>query len=368
MKSYTTLRNAFGSLSNNTSINNLTLGDQLINDSLRYLTTKYFFNERSYTVPGGTISSQQSYELPHDIKTIINVYILVGDIRYQLIEAPTRQFWDSLNFVPYTSDVPQYYFIYNKKIYIFPSPASASNVITINYKTRLDDLSISDYTTGTVTIPYATTTTAVLSVGDVSATLSGAWSLASGTYQVTFSTGEIRPVTLTNGATTMTWTTALTLDATTAIVCRTVSGGEIVTGAGTTFNPQMVGCWLKVTPSTSATASGDGDWYEIGSFISTTMLTLVNKYQGNPVTLGAITIGQMPVLPEDYQDLPVYRALSIYFTTRVPDPTRATMFDTLYKEGFAKLDAEFGSKSNSVAITPNDSEVINPNLYVRNIS
>lgn len=299
MKSYTTLRNNFGSLSNNTSTANLTLGDQLINDSLRYLTTKYFFNERTYTVPGGTIASTGVYDLPYNIKTIINVYVTIGSIRYQLTEAPTRTFFDSLNFVPYTSDIPQYYFIYNKKINIFPLPASNGNAITINYKTRLEDLSQADYSTGTVVV---------------------------------------------------------------------TNGSKVVTGTGTTFTPQMVGSWIRVTPASSATTYGDGNWYEIGSYTSSTVLGLVNNYEGATTLTTAYTIGEMPILPEDYQDLPVYRALSIYFTTRVPDPTRAAMFDTLYKEGFAKLDAEFGSKSNSVAITPNDSEVINPNLFARNLS
>jgi hypothetical protein len=294
MKSYTTLRNQFGTLTNNTSTTNLTLGDQLINDSLRYLTTKYFFNERTQVVPGGTVAGTQFYDLPYNIKTLINVYISVGDIRYQLTEAPTRSFWDSMNFVPYTSDIPQYYFIYNKQIGVFPTPASSANPITINYKMRLRDLSQADYTVGTVT--------------------------------------------LTNGSST-------------------------VTGSGTTFVPDMAGRWIYATPPT-----GDGNWYEIETYNSATSLTLVNQYQGTTAAGITTLIGEMPILAEDYQDLPVYRACSVYFTTRVPDPPRAELFDKLYNEGMARLDAEFGSKSWSVAITPNDSEVINPNLFIRNMT
>ena len=294
MKTYTTLRNNFGTLTNNTATANLTLGDQLIGDSLRYLTTKYFFNERSQVIPGGTIAGTASYDLPYNIKTIINVYVNIGNIRYQLTEAPTRAFWDSLNFVPYSSDIPQYYFIYNKKILVFPTPSSSSNVITINYKIRLRELSQADYATGTVT--------------------------------------------LTNGS-------------------------SVVTGSGTTFVPDMVGRWIYATPPT-----GDGNWYEIATYTSATVLGLVNQYQGTTASAITTLVGEVPLLPEDYQDLPVYRACSIYFTTRVPDPTRAEMFSKLYNEGAKKLDEEFGSKSNSVAITPTDSEVINPNLFVRSIS
>lgn len=294
MKSYTTLRNQFGTITGNTASTNLTFGDQLINDSLRYLTTKYFFNERMQVVPGGTIAGTQSYDLPYNIKTLINVYVTVGSIRYQLTEAPNKAFWDSLNFVPYTSDIPQFYYIFNKKCYIFPTPASSSNAITYSYKCRIRDLSQADYATGTVT--------------------------------------------LTNGS-------------------------SVVTGSGTTFIADMVGRWIYATPPT-----GDGGWYEIGTYTSATVLGLVNQYQG--LTASGITtlIGEMPILGEDYQDLPLYRSLEVYFTSRVPDPNRAATFKTMYDEGVALLDAEFGSKSWSVAITPADVEVSNPNLYTRSLS
>lgn len=293
-KSYTTMRNMFASHAKNDSATTLAIADQLINDSLRYLTTKYFFDETTFTVPGGTIASTQSYDLPYDIKTIINVYVNVGNIRYQLTESPTRQFWDSLNFVPYTSDIPQYYFIYNKKLLVFPTPASSSNTITVNYKRRITDLSQADYTTGTVT--------------------------------------------------------ATNLNST-------------ITGSGTTFTPAMVGRWIRVTAP-----SGDGNWYQIGSYSSATSISLVNQYQGLTVSGASYTIGEMPLLPEDYHDLPVYKALQIYFTSRVPDPTTAQLFEGLYNAKFAMLDAEFGSKSNSVAITSPDSDVVNPNLFTRSLS
>lgn len=294
MKSYTTMRNQFGTLTANTSTANLALGDQLINDSLRYLTTKYFFNETSQVVPGGTTAGVQYYNLPYDIKTIINCTINVGNIRYQLTEVPSRQFFDGINFVPYSSDIPQFYFIYNKLLYVFPTPASSSNVVTINYKRRLIDLSQADYTTGTVAV---------------------------------------------------------------------TNGSSVVTGTGTTFTAAMVGRWIQITPPT-----GDGGWYQIGSYTSATVIGLVNQYQGATVSGATYTIGEMPILAEDYQDLPIYRACSIYFTTRVPDPTRADLFTKLYQEGEKRLDAEFGSKSNSVAITPADIEVSNPNLYTRSLS
>lgn len=295
MKSYTTLRNQFGTLTANTATTNLTLGDQLINDSLRYLTTKYFFNERTQLIPGGTVASTADYQLPYNIKTIISVYVTVGNIRYTLTETPTRQMWDSINFVPYTSDIPQFYYIFNKRIYIFPTPASSSNPITIVYKCRLTDLSKDDYTTGTALATNASST---------------------------------------------------------------------VEGTAVTWTSDMAGRWIKFT-----SALGDNNWYEIASVTDSDTLELVNEYQGETMSsAGNYIIGEMPLLAEDYHDLPVYRACSIYFTTRVPDPARADLFDKLYQDGFEKLDAEFGSKSWSVAITPADQEVNNPNLFTRSLS
>jgi hypothetical protein len=268
-----------------------------MNDADRYLITKYFFNERSAVVPGGTVASQQDYDLPFNIKTLISVYVSVGNIRYQLTEAPNRQFWDSLNFVPYTSDIPQFYYIYNKKLYVFPTPASSANPITYNFKARIKDLSVADYVAGTAYVTTGTTT---------------------------------------------------------------------ITGVGTTWTPTMAGRWIRITQPT-----GDGEWYEIASSSSTTSITLVNQYQGPTILVGAAsayTIGEMSILAEDYQDLPLYRALSIYFTSRVPDPTRASSYLDLWNSGIEQLDAEFGSKSWSVAITPADQEVNNPNLFTRSLS
>jgi len=297
IKSYTTLRNQFGTLTANTTTENLALGDQLINDSLRYLTTRFFFNEKTATTV--TVANTQDYALPYNIKTLVNVFITIGNIRYQLREAPTRQFWDSLNFVPYTSDIPQFYYIFNKRLYVFPTPSSSSNTITYVYKSRLRDLSMADYTTGSV-----------------SAT----------------------------------------------------SGSTSITGSGTTFISDMADRWIRLTASASADPTGDEQWYQIASVSSTTALTLYNSYGGNTVTGANYVIGEMPLLPEDYQDLPVYRACEVYYTTRVPDATRAELFKGLFDRGYQDLEAEFGSKSWSVAITPNSTEVINPNLFVRNLS
>ena len=70
-------------------------------------------------------------------------------------------------------------------------------------------------------------------------------------------------------------------------------------------------------------------------------------------------------MPEDYQDLALYRALWIYYNSRVPNPTQAETYKNLYDLGYERLDAEFGQKTTNVALTDDQTPVYNPNLFVK---
>jgi len=85
--------------------------------------------------------------------------------------------------------------------------APAAPVCTESARLALDiGWDTSDYTNwGSATLTF----TAALAAGATSGTLSAAWSNPTGSYLVTFSDGESDSVTLTNGATTATWSTAL---------------------------------------------------------------------------------------------------------------------------------------------------------------
>lgn len=141
---------------NNSAADNLLWGIEQINDANRYLISKYYFNERSYTTT--TTASTQFYNLPPQVKKLVNVTVTIGSVLWQPQECPTRQFWDSLNVISFTQDFPSYFFVYNGQVGIFPTPATSSNTITMNYKTRIADLTQADYTTGTVSITTNTAT------------------------------------------------------------------------------------------------------------------------------------------------------------------------------------------------------------------
>lgn len=151
MKSYTTLRNLYGSLTQNTTSGNLTLGDQFINDSYRYVlgSQPWWFLDKSET--DTTVANQQFYQLPNDWTQLNTVTVAVGSTNYIPKEAPSREFWDLLNQAPNVkADIPEWFFIFDGQLGFYPTPSSAGNTITYYYKQVVKDLSIADYTTGTI--------------------------------------------------------------------------------------------------------------------------------------------------------------------------------------------------------------------------
>jgi hypothetical protein len=140
-----------------------------------------------------------------------------------------------------------------------------------------------------------------------------------------------------------------------------------VTAAGAAFKAWMVGNWIQIPPTSTDATSGDNKWYQIASVTSSTVLVLENPYTGTTVAGANFTIGEMPILAEDYQDLALYRALWIYFTSIVPDKARGLMYEDLYNKGYAMLETEYGQKVTSPVLTDTSAPVYNPNLFVSSI-
>lgn len=352
----------FGTYTKNSSTANLALGLELVNQSLRYLTGQFFFNERSYTTL--TVAGQQFYQLPPQVKRLLDVTVNIGGVLWTTKPAPNREYWDMLNVITFDQDFPSFHYVYNgNQCAIWPTPATSGNIITMNYATRTRDLSQADYTTGTVSTPYTTTFTTSIAKGATSGTLSGTWPLVSGTYQIVFSDSSISQATFTNGSTAVTWTTPTDAAVTATVTVNSSLGGSLVIGSGTTFVSDMVNRWLQITAPT-----GDNQWYQIGEYYSATQLALLNPYSGTSVSGASFTIGEAPILYEDYQDLALYRALKIYFSSIVPDQTRYQTYSQLYDEGFAMLQKEYGQKTTTPVLTDSEAPVYNPNLFVRSVN
>lgn len=160
MLTYTGRRTIFGNLTENNASDNLTFGDTIMNNADRKVLNMANWDFMEGTFTRTTVASQQNYELAQDYKRLVaSPYITVSSTRYTMKQAPNRKFWDDLNIVSRTSDIPEWFFIFGRELLIYPAPASSSNTITIPYEKRHIDLTIADYTTGTiVSIANAATT------------------------------------------------------------------------------------------------------------------------------------------------------------------------------------------------------------------
>ena len=297
MKSYTTLRTLYGKLTKNSSTTNLTLGDEVINDEHRHLCAMrdFAFLHRARTLTTG--ASTQFKALPYDIDTVESVSVTVSSKIYTPKLMHSREEWDILNEIAFTSDFPEYAFVYNGQLGLWPTPATAGNTITVNGKIRPIDLNTADITSTTIT-------------------------------------------TLANGSAAL-----------------TVSAG---------LTAQMVGFWIRPTYSTTAN-TGDGQWYEISAIGGATTATLVRAYGGVSIAVGTApcTIGQMPLLPEAFHDLPVWKAASDYWY-KEGDVNRGSTYEKKYDSNVKDLIAQYSSYVTDPVLQEglDDRDIINPNLTV----
>lgn len=303
MKTFSELRNLYGSLCNNTTSTNLTLGSQLINDAIRRILASFDWPFLVKSTTMSTSAGVQFYDLPFDYDRLINVDVTQGSTRYNPIQAPSQDFWDRLNMnTNVQSNIPTYFFIQSGRVGFYPIPSTTtSNAISVTYRQRVANLAVADYTTGNVSA-------------------------------------------VTNGATT-------------------------VTGSGTSWTSAMAGRWISITQTDTAGQSGDGIWYQIASVASTTSLTLSKAYQGTTISGNtAYTIGQVSLLPEAHQDLPVYWAAYVYFSSVQPERNQSPLFKQMYDESFARLVRDYGMKtSNPVMDIGEEYPYFNPNLAPTNI-
>lgn len=104
----------------------------------------------------------QFYPAPPNYSKLKTVTITVGNLKWTPTEILTREEWDKLNVFPYYADIPANYFIFpggdrGAQIGIWPIPSTTGNLITYNYKFRVPDLSIADYSAGTVIVTNGST-------------------------------------------------------------------------------------------------------------------------------------------------------------------------------------------------------------------
>lgn len=151
MLSYTSRRALFGSLINSTASATLTVGDTLMNNIEKMILSKrdWRFLRRQYTK--NTVANESVIRLPAYLTDPESVYVTVGAYRYTPERVATRAEWDTIKLTSVTGDTPTHYFVYDGAIELFPTPVTSSNVVSFNARRKPRDLSVADYTTGTIT-------------------------------------------------------------------------------------------------------------------------------------------------------------------------------------------------------------------------
>lgn len=149
-------------------------------------------------------------------------------------------------------------------------------------------------------------------------------------------------------------------DYTTGTITTLANEGTAVTASGSTFTSAMVGRYFKI--------DDDGAWYKISAVGSTTTLTLVSEYQGVAISAGTstYTIGEMPNLPPDTHDLPVYYAVWRWALMK-KDVQLAREYERMWKEGVKEARINWSNRDSSAIIHDKSyikrGRILNPNMW-----
>ncbi len=303
-KSYTKGRNLAGTWTKNTNSSNLSYLDQTANDAYRHLCAlkEWDFLQQPRTIT--TVASQQFYPTPYDCSKVNEISVLVNTITYTPKLSPSPEHWDQLNLSQFTSDIPEWYIVRGKiggqGGQIGLWPKPASSGNTIQIQQKCRVID--------------------LSIPD---------------------------------------NTSITVDNIAAL-------GTTLTLSSAAATAGMSGLWINITPGPAANL-GDGIWYLITGVPTTSTLTLATGYGGTALTTAAAapcTIGQMPILPEEFHDTPWKRAAQSYWEKETDE--RSEQFKASADKDESDLIKIWSAPGGDYVIDRGeDPQIINPNLVIR---
>lgn len=128
------------------------------------------------------------------------------------------------------------------------------------------------------------------------------------------------------------------------------NGSETVTATGAAFTAQMKGLWFQVTGVTDLT------WYEIVDVPDTETLTLKSAFVGISGSAQAFRVGQLSILPEEYQDVPINYALYLYFSSKANEQ-RSSYHKGLYDTSLEEALEAYSSSTEGNVLTSDDSYI-----------
>ncbi len=219
-------------------------------------------NYRTQTqLTSNTAVNQQYYSFPVGMVNFETIIVTVGSISYPMTVINNQFTWDSLNSIPFQpTTFPRFIFPRLDDFGIWPIPQGVYP-ITFNYHFRDRNLSVADYSTGTIAV--------------------------------------------TNGAAT-------------------------IAGTTTTFTAAMAGRWFSVTDPTEP---GQGYWYRVLSYQSTTGLTLYAPWQGTTGSGFTYVIGETPELPEEMHIALAHGVTADYFSNVKNDEASAARWENRFWTG-----------------------------------
>lgn len=135
--------------------------------------------------------------------------------------------------------------------------------------------------------------------------------------------------------------------------CTVTNGDTLVTSTGSTFTPQMKGLWFQLTGVTDLT------WYEIVDVPTASTLTLKSAFVGITGGTQSFKIGQMSILPQEYQDVIVHYALGLFFSSKGNEERAQFHLGTKDRPGmfYSMVDdaiAEYSSSTEGNVISDSD--------------
>lgn len=152
MKSFTELTTELKNITGDTSDAMATIFARWINDTNRIVSAKAPFLSLETTSTKDTVASQEGYQIPNTIQSIRSVKItLSGGTIYRPRSVEDPRFWEYLHSLQSgDSDITRFYMKEGNQVLLWPAPATAGSEIQIRGRKKMIDMSIADYSTGTI--------------------------------------------------------------------------------------------------------------------------------------------------------------------------------------------------------------------------
>lgn len=152
MKSFNELYQELQDITGETSSAQLTIFKRHINDTDKLVSAKAPFLCLETLATKTTVESQEGYQLPNTIQRIRSVKVtLSGGTIYRPRPVEDPRYWEYLQSLQAgDSDAARFFMKQGSQVLLWPEPATAGSEISIRGRRRLRDLSLADYTTGTI--------------------------------------------------------------------------------------------------------------------------------------------------------------------------------------------------------------------------